>query len=96
MFLVGSRFANRLTGIKENSKFQKNEKTNNINNTSDTHEKEEEDQASGLKLVVEEAKQHHHVKYEGHTRTQTPPPLFLTNPSVVDPTVTALSSSFAV
>ncbi|KAK4392452.1 putative galactinol--sucrose galactosyltransferase 2 [Sesamum angolense] len=45
----GAQFANRLTGIKENEKFQKNGK-------SDEHE-------SGLKLVVRKAKQQHNVKY---------------------------------
>lgn len=46
----GAQFANRLTGIKENSKFQnKNNDTNN--------------QTPGLKLLVDEAKQHHNVKY---------------------------------
>lgn len=45
---VGFRFASRLTGIKENAKFQKNG--------------QKEKQASGLKLVVDEAKQHQNVK----------------------------------
>ncbi|XP_028088732.1 probable galactinol--sucrose galactosyltransferase 2 isoform X2 [Camellia sinensis] len=44
----GAQFANRLTGIKENEKFQKNGKN---------------DQVPGLKIVVDEAKQHHNVKY---------------------------------
>ncbi|KAG5552429.1 hypothetical protein RHGRI_010489 [Rhododendron griersonianum] len=43
-----SWFANRLTGIKENEKFQKNGKSN--------------DQVPGLKIVVDEAKQRHNVK----------------------------------
>lgn len=43
------RFATRLTGIKENEKFQKNGKNNN--------------QVPGLKLVVDDAKKHHNVKY---------------------------------
>ncbi|GKV32595.1 hypothetical protein SLEP1_g41189 [Rubroshorea leprosula] len=43
------RFASRLTGIKENEKFQKNSQNN--------------EQAPGLKLVVDEAKQHHNVKF---------------------------------
>lgn len=42
------RFANRLTGIKENAKFQKNGKT--------------EEQESGLKHVVRDAKEQHNVK----------------------------------
>ncbi|KAL7134148.1 hypothetical protein ABFS83_11G007700 [Erythranthe nasuta] len=46
-----AQFANRLTGIKENEKFQKNEKTD--------HEQE----SSGLRHVVKKAKQHHNVKY---------------------------------
>ncbi|CAK9165091.1 unnamed protein product [Ilex paraguariensis] len=45
----GAQFANRLTGIKENAKFQKNGK--------------KDDQVPGLKLVVDEAKQHHNVKF---------------------------------
>ncbi|KAF5473294.1 hypothetical protein F2P56_009916 [Juglans regia] len=45
----GAQFASRLTGIKENTKFQKNGQNN--------------DQVSGLKQVVDESKQHHNVKY---------------------------------
>ncbi|KAK6127331.1 hypothetical protein DH2020_038932 [Rehmannia glutinosa] len=45
----GAQFANRLTGIKENAKFQKNDKTN--------------EQESGLKQVVRKAKQQNNVKY---------------------------------
>ncbi|KAF9592750.1 hypothetical protein IFM89_017320 [Coptis chinensis] len=45
----GAQFASRLTGIRENEKFQKNGKNN--------------DQAPGLKHVVEEAKQNHNVKF---------------------------------
>lgn len=45
----GAQFASRLTGIKENSKFQKN------------GEKTEQD--TGLKHVVEDAKKHHNVKF---------------------------------
>ncbi|KAK9290595.1 hypothetical protein L1049_008766 [Liquidambar formosana] len=45
----GAQFANRLTGIKENAKFQKNGQNN--------------DQVPGLKHVVDEAKHHHNVKY---------------------------------
>ncbi|KAF8398388.1 hypothetical protein HHK36_017315 [Tetracentron sinense] len=45
----GAQFASRLTGIKENTKFQKIGKNN--------------DQAPGLKHVVDEAKQHHDVKF---------------------------------
>lgn len=45
----GAQFANRLTGIKENEKFNKNEKN--------------DDQDSGLKHVVKQAKQQHDVKY---------------------------------
>ncbi|KAG6769209.1 hypothetical protein POTOM_024826 [Populus tomentosa] len=44
----GAQFASRLTGIKENSKFQKNGEKN--------------EQAVGLKLVVDNAKQQHNVK----------------------------------
>ncbi|KAL8494022.1 hypothetical protein ACS0TY_024993 [Phlomoides rotata] len=45
----GAQFANRLIGIKENAKFQKNGRA--------------EDQEPGLKLVVKDAKQQHNVKY---------------------------------
>lgn len=45
---VAYRFASRLTGIKENTKFQKNGENNEL--------------ASGLKHVVDDAKQHHNVK----------------------------------
>ncbi|OAY68448.1 putative galactinol--sucrose galactosyltransferase 2 [Ananas comosus] len=45
----GAQFANRLTGIKENAKFQKNNEQN--------------DQTPGLKLLVDEAKRQHNVKY---------------------------------
>ncbi|XP_031398942.1 probable galactinol--sucrose galactosyltransferase 2 [Punica granatum] len=45
----GAQFASRLTGIKENSKFQKKAQDN--------------EQVPGLKLVVDEAKQRHDVKF---------------------------------
>ncbi|KAI5682906.1 hypothetical protein M9H77_04134 [Catharanthus roseus] len=45
----GAQFANRLTGIKENEKFKKNDRS--------------EEQGSGLKHVVEDAKKKHNVKY---------------------------------
>ncbi|XP_051138573.1 probable galactinol--sucrose galactosyltransferase 2 [Andrographis paniculata] len=45
----GAQFANRLTGIKENAKFQKNGKP--------------EEQDSGLIHVVQDAKHRHNVKY---------------------------------
>ncbi|GLT37378.1 hypothetical protein SLA2020_116970 [Shorea laevis] len=45
----GAQFASRLTGIKENAKFQKNGQNN--------------EQVSGLKHVVDEAKHHHNVKF---------------------------------
>ncbi|XP_007028791.2 PREDICTED: probable galactinol--sucrose galactosyltransferase 2 [Theobroma cacao] len=45
----GAQFASRLTGIKENAKFQKNG--------------QDSEQISGLKHVVDKAKQHHDVKY---------------------------------
>ncbi|KHG29002.1 putative galactinol--sucrose galactosyltransferase 2 -like protein [Gossypium arboreum] len=44
----GAQFASRLTGIKENAKFKKNDQNN--------------EQISGLKHVVDEAKQRHNVK----------------------------------
>ena len=46
----GAQFATRLTGIKENAKFQKRNEQNN-------------EQVSGLKHVVDEAKKNHNVKY---------------------------------
>eukprot|EP00252_Welwitschia_mirabilis_P009526 TRINITY_DN2216_c0_g1_i3.p1 TRINITY_DN2216_c0_g1~~TRINITY_DN2216_c0_g1_i3.p1 ORF type:complete len:636 (-),score=74.96 TRINITY_DN2216_c0_g1_i3:1049-2956(-) len=49
----GAQFASRLTGIKENQKFQKNRKE-----ATDVSQ-----ESSGLKHVVEEAKQRHNVKY---------------------------------
>lgn len=49
----GAQFANRLTGIKENEKFQKNGKK----------EEQSDQEGSGLKHVVQEAKQRHNVKY---------------------------------
>ncbi|CAN0910023.1 Probable galactinol--sucrose galactosyltransferase 2 [Linum grandiflorum] len=45
----GAQFASMLTGIKENEKFQKSR---------ETHE-----ESTGLKHLVEDAKQHHNVKY---------------------------------
>ncbi|KAI4385175.1 hypothetical protein MLD38_003230 [Melastoma candidum] len=45
----GAQFASRLTGIKENSKFKKNQQSN--------------EQVSGLKQVVDDAKQRHGVKF---------------------------------
>ncbi|KAF5474127.1 hypothetical protein F2P56_006056 [Juglans regia] len=45
----GAQFASRLTGIKENGKFQKNGQSN--------------EQVSGLKQVVDDSKQRHNVKY---------------------------------
>ncbi|XP_019434156.1 PREDICTED: probable galactinol--sucrose galactosyltransferase 2 isoform X1 [Lupinus angustifolius] len=44
----GAQFATRLTGIRENTKFQKNEQNN--------------EHVSGLKNLVDGAKQHHNVK----------------------------------
>ncbi|XP_020256622.1 probable galactinol--sucrose galactosyltransferase 2 [Asparagus officinalis] len=46
----GAQFASRLTGIRENSKFQ--------NKNNDTNS-----QTPGLKLLVDEAKKHHNCKY---------------------------------
>ncbi|KAB2631309.1 galactinol--sucrose galactosyltransferase 2 [Pyrus ussuriensis x Pyrus communis] len=45
----GAQFASRLTGIKENEKFQKNDRNS--------------EQVSGLKHFVDVAKQHHNVKF---------------------------------
>ncbi|KAL9255683.1 putative galactinol--sucrose galactosyltransferase 2 [Drosera capensis] len=47
----GAQFANRLTGIKENHKFQRNNSGEN------------KATVPGLKLLVDEAKQQHNVKY---------------------------------
>lgn len=46
--LLLCRFASRLTGIKENVKFQKNGRST--------------EQVPGLKHVVDDAKEHHNVK----------------------------------
>ncbi|KAK2975712.1 hypothetical protein RJ640_010771 [Escallonia rubra] len=56
----GAQFANRLTGLKENAKFQKNGK--------------KDDQVPGLKHVVDEAKDHHNVKYALPMLALPPPP----------------------
>ncbi|KAL6638101.1 hypothetical protein ACP70R_025673 [Stipagrostis hirtigluma subsp. patula] len=53
----GAQFASRLTGIKENAKFQKQPEQK------DNGSKNGEEQAPGLKLLVEEAKREHGVKY---------------------------------
>ncbi|XP_073306209.1 probable galactinol--sucrose galactosyltransferase 2 [Primulina huaijiensis] len=45
----GAQFASRLTGIKENTKFQKNGKNNETE--------------PGLKVVVRDAKKHHNIKH---------------------------------
>ncbi|TVU44474.1 hypothetical protein EJB05_03917 [Eragrostis curvula] len=53
------KFASRLTGIKENAKFQKKNQQ-----AKDENQSEKENQsAPGLKLLVEEAKREHGVKY---------------------------------
>ncbi|PAN44407.1 hypothetical protein PAHAL_9G040600 [Panicum hallii] len=58
----GAQFASRLTGIKENAKFQKKK-----NHDKDAEEQQQpqshQEQAPGLKLLVEEAKREHGVKY---------------------------------
>ncbi|XP_062212783.1 probable galactinol--sucrose galactosyltransferase 2 [Phragmites australis] len=57
----GAQFASRLTGIKENAKFQKkNQKDDNNNNG---EQNQNQDQAPGLKMLVEEVKREHKVKY---------------------------------
>ncbi|KAF8708535.1 hypothetical protein HU200_029901 [Digitaria exilis] len=53
----GAQFASRLTGIKENAKFQKKKKNEDHNNNIDG------ERTPGLKLLVEEAKRDHGVKY---------------------------------
>ncbi|CAD6212482.1 unnamed protein product [Miscanthus lutarioriparius] len=53
-------FASRLTGIKENAKFQKKEKKTTDD---DKDGGEQQSQMPGLKLLVEEAKRDHGVKY---------------------------------
>ncbi|CAN6297336.1 unnamed protein product [Urochloa humidicola] len=54
----GAQFASRLTGIKENAKFQ-----NKKNKDEHDATNKEQSQAPGLKLLVEEAKRDHGVKY---------------------------------
>ncbi|CAD6215103.1 unnamed protein product [Miscanthus lutarioriparius] len=56
----GAQFASRLTGIKENAKFQKKEKKMTDD---DKDGGEQQSQVPGLKLLVEEAKRDHGVKY---------------------------------
>ncbi|KAL8513888.1 hypothetical protein ACS0TY_013125 [Phlomoides rotata] len=53
----GAQFANRLIGIKENAKFQKNGRA--------------DDQEPGPKLVVKDAKQQHNVKHFSHVTNRT-------------------------
>ncbi|KAF0910938.1 hypothetical protein E2562_005335 [Oryza meyeriana var. granulata] len=55
----GAQFASRLTGIKENAKFQKKEKPT----ATAAAESETAAAAAGLKSLVEEAKEQHGVKY---------------------------------
>ncbi|GJM97006.1 hypothetical protein PR202_ga13896 [Eleusine coracana subsp. coracana] len=66
----GAQFASRLTGIKENAKFQKNQNEANRDNNGEQNQNEIENQRQqhqqqtpGLKLLVEEAKREHRVKY---------------------------------
>uniref|UniRef100_A0A0E0KKJ1 galactinol--sucrose galactosyltransferase n=1 Tax=Oryza punctata TaxID=4537 RepID=A0A0E0KKJ1_ORYPU len=54
----GAQFASRLTGIKENSKFQKKEKTTAMADGGETAAA-----TAGLKALVKEAKEEHGVKY---------------------------------
>ncbi|CAN6308801.1 unnamed protein product [Urochloa humidicola] len=56
----GAQFASRLTGIKENAKFQ-NKKNKDDDDKQDGTNKEQS-QAPGLKILVEEAKRDHGVK----------------------------------
>ena len=63
---MSCRFASRLTGIKENAKFQKKEKkTTDDDKDGGEHQADaaEQTQTPGLKLLVEEAKRDHGVKY---------------------------------
>ncbi|ONM10616.1 putative galactinol--sucrose galactosyltransferase 2 [Zea mays] len=55
----GAQFASRLTGIKENAKFQKKTKTKESGGGGG----EQQAQTPGLKLLVEEAKREHGVRY---------------------------------
>jgi raffinose synthase len=59
---VSCRFASRLTGIKENAKFQKKKNKKKSDDDKDGGD-DQQAQAPGLKLVVEEAKRDHGVKY---------------------------------
>ncbi|OQU90786.1 hypothetical protein SORBI_3001G044800 [Sorghum bicolor] len=58
----GAQFASRLTGIKENAKFQKKKNKKKSDDDKDGGD-DQQAQAPGLKLVVEEAKRDHGVKY---------------------------------
>ncbi|CAL4945019.1 unnamed protein product [Urochloa decumbens] len=58
----GAQFASRLTGIKENAKFQN--KNNSENEQYTTNKEQSQSQRTpGLKLLVEKAKRDHGVKY---------------------------------
>jgi len=55
---IACRFASRLTGIKENAKFQ-----NKKEEAEQQQSQQQAEQGPGLKLLVEEAKREHGVKY---------------------------------
>ncbi|GJN22924.1 hypothetical protein PR202_gb10533 [Eleusine coracana subsp. coracana] len=66
----GAQFASRLTGIKENAKFQKNQNQNQTkdnngeqNQNQNENQSQQQQQTPGLKLLVDEAKREHKVKY---------------------------------
>ncbi|CAL4927966.1 unnamed protein product [Urochloa decumbens] len=60
----GAQFASRLTGIKENAKFQSNKNDSESHDATTKEQSQSQSQHTpGLKLLVEEAKRDHGVKY---------------------------------
>ncbi|CAN6280870.1 unnamed protein product [Urochloa humidicola] len=58
----GAQFASRLTGIKENAKFQNKKNKDDDDKQDATNKEQSQSQTPGLKLLVEEAKRDHGVK----------------------------------
>ncbi|CAN6322212.1 unnamed protein product [Urochloa humidicola] len=58
----GAQFASRLTGIKENAKFQNKNNNNNKDHDATNKDQSQSQHTPGLKLLVEEAKRDHGVK----------------------------------
>ncbi|CAL4919680.1 unnamed protein product [Urochloa decumbens] len=59
----GAQFASRLTGIKENAKFQSNKNDSESHDATTKEQSQSQQHTPGLKLLVEEAKRDHGVKY---------------------------------